>query len=348
MLNRYLILFEIFKELFQSEEISVLELREKLSRKGFITNESSKRRFYYYIQKLEEEGFLESDKRGRKKYLKLSLGKERNLLLDDRKSGFMAYLLISVPQIYRNYFSEDFKRVSKYLFGFDISEYIWGDFYLREMLFLPPSNLFEILGITIKAIKSNWLVSIFSIDNKYVKLLPKYLVFRDGLIFIIGLSPEGKEKKIRLDYIKSITPLQRCNEASNWKPYPELFYKPNEKSFVFGITFHESYMHHGLNDPNIIFPTQYFFKKQNDYYIYYLLGFTGDRFAQKFLTILYDEILEPTDDMLSKAHLLPSFYPQPPQTLKENRGRFLVFLETLEKHLDIRNAIVKRKKYSLR
>ena len=56
--DRYTILFEVFKELLQTGEISVFELRERLRRKGILPDEGSVRRFYYYLQKLEDEGFV--------------------------------------------------------------------------------------------------------------------------------------------------------------------------------------------------------------------------------------------------------------------------------------------------
>ncbi len=346
--DRYTILFEVFKELFQSGEVSVYELRERLKRKGILPDEGSVRKFYYYIQKLEEEGFVISEKMGKKKYLKPLLGTKNSIVLGDRWSGFIAFLLLALPNIYRNRFGEELRKFSEHLLGFDLTEHLSGDFYFREMVFLPERDLFETLGLLIKALRHNWVVSVFTVEEKAVKFVPKHLHFRDGKIYLLGPSPSGDVVKLRLDYIKALTAVGREEGAAGWKFSPELLYEPNEKPFVFGIAFHRVYMHAGKNEPDIIFPTQYYAKMDGEYYIYYLLGFTGDRFAQKFLTILYDEIIEPRSGMLNKVDLLGDLYPKPPQQLEENERRFLLFLETLEKHLDLRNAIVKRKKLLFR
>jgi len=92
--------------------------------------------------------------------------------------------------------------------------------------------------------------------------------------------------------------------------------------------------------------TQFFVEENNKYYFIYLVGFTGDRFAQKFLIILYDEILEPSPKMLkvARSQKLHKKFKGLTYDLEENLKRFSLFLECLEKHLDLRNAIVKRKK----
>ena len=346
--DRYTILFEVFKELFQSEEISVFELRERLKRKGLLPDENSVRKFYYYIQKLEEEGFAISERRGKKKYLKPLLGTKNSIVLGSRWSGFITFLLLALPNVYRHRFGEELKKFSEHLLGFDLTKHLSGDFFLREMVFLPQRDLFETLGLLVKALRHNWIVSALLVEDKAVKFVPKHLHFRDGKIYILGPSPEGDIVKLRLDYIKALTAVGREEKAAAWAVSPELLYESNEKPFVFGIAFHRVYMHAGKNDPDIIFPTQYYAKMDGEYHIYYLLGFTGDRFAQKFLTILYDEIIEPRLGMLKMVDLIGDFYPKPPHRLEENEKRFLLFLETLEKHLDLRNAIVKRKKLLFR
>ena len=341
--DRYTILFEVFKELFQTGEISVFELRERLRRKGILPDEGSVRRFYYYLQKLEDEGFVISEKRGKKKYIKPLLG-NNNLSLGDRWSGLVTFLLLTLPQTYRNLLGRELQNFSKQFLGFDISGRISGDFYFREMVFLPDGDYFEYLGLLVKAIRFNWLLSVYTLKGESIKFVPKHLHFRDGKVFAIGFTPGGGDVKLRVDYIKALSPLGEFGEDTHWRLNPEMLYEPNEKPFVFGIAFHEVYMHAGENDPEIIFPTQYYAARRGEYYVYYLLGFTGDRFAQKFLTILYDDILEPAEDMLKRLELLKGFYPLPPDNLEENVKRFLLFLETVEKHLDLRNGIVKRLK----
>jgi len=90
-----------------------------------------------------------------------------------------------------------------------------------------------------------------------------------------------------------------------------------------------------------------FYKGENDeYYFLYFVGFTGDRFAEKFLIILYDELLEPSPKMLkiARKQKLHKKFKGFTYDLEENLKRFSLFLECVEKHLDLRNAIVKRKK----
>jgi len=344
--DRYAILFEVFKELVQQGEVEVIELRERLRRKGLITDSGSVRKFYYYIRRLEEEGFLTSERRGKRKYLKPLLGHHKSSFLEDRWSGFIAFLLLALPGVYRWQFAEQLSKFSQYLLGFDLTKYISMDFYMREMVFLPEKDIFEILGLLIKALRFKWVLTAYAIKDKTLKFIPQHLHFRDGKIYIIGISPKGKEIKLRLDYIKALSPVEVIKQTPVFELSRDRIYEPAEKPFIFGITFHKVYMHEGSKDPLIIFPTQYYSYLNGEYYVYYLVGFTGDRFAKKFLTILYDDILEPNKDMLEKLEIseIKNFLPNPPKTIEENTKRFFLFLETLEKHLDLRNLVIKRKK----
>jgi hypothetical protein len=344
----YRFLSLLFEELFKKQEISLKALKTKLTNEGLIKNNSDLRKLYYYIDNLESDGLITTYVKGREKLI-ISKFFKGNLQIDENFLGFLSFLILNLKY---HQFEElkkeiiDILKSLKLNYLLEILEVDYID--LNEDSFKTSLPLWELLGQLIYYIRTKTALSIYTKQGNFLKLIPLKLFKEDWKIYLVGLNEENKTEKVLLTDIKSLTPLGNSikNNCSN-------IGKENltslENPFIFGIAFHKVYLHRP-QVPEKAFSTQFYVGEDDNYYFLYFVGFTDDRFAQKFLTILYDEILEPSPQMLkiARSKKLKKEYPNLTYDLEENLKRFSLFLECVEKHLDIRNAIVKRKKLYMR
>jgi DNA-binding PadR family transcriptional regulator len=344
----YKFLALLFEELFKRKEIPAKELKEKFSKKGLIKNNSDLRKLYYYLENLEKEGLVESKTEGREKVI-ISKTFKGNVKIDQNFLGFLSFLILNLKYHQFKELREQIIEILKHLKLEYLLETLEVDYIdLREDSFKTPLPLWELLGQLIYHIRNKTKISIYTKQGNFLKLIPLKLFREDWKIYLVGLNEKNKTEKVLLNDIKGLTPLGTIAE-NNIPNVGTKTLTSLENPFIFGIAFHKVYLH-GPQVPEKALSTQFFIGEDDNYYFLYFVGFTDDRFAQKFLTILYDEILEPSPKMLkiARSKKLKKEYPNLTYDLEENLKRFLLFLECVEKHLDIRNAIVKRKKLYMR
>ncbi len=304
----------------------------------------SKRNFYNYLNTLEKYGLIESKKEGKTKLWKAYDNFTYLDFADEEFLGFIVFLLGNLnPNLKRDL--EDYieKFINK-IFGKKIDSILDRSYVIREFIYDYKGDFFKKLGMVSKSILERKTINLRIQDN-VIRIIPQKLFFIDGEVRVLGYDVSTGEKvNLNLLKVSSITPINRENF-----PVEEISFTDLVNPFVFSIAYHKVYMHLE-QEPAIVFPTQFYWEKKDNYYIHYLVGSTSDRFVQVFLTILYDRINPPDKETLilaNKMRLDKRFPNLVVNDLNENLKRFLIFLETLEKHLDLRNGFVKSLKYEL-
>ncbi|NPB05652.1 MAG: hypothetical protein GXO08_04645 [Aquificae bacterium] len=349
-MTKLTILLNLIKELLVHREIPANELKLLLQRRGLLQTESDRRMFYYYLRTLELEGVVETKKKGRIKVVFLSpefFPYEGKVFLSKRELGLLLMLLLFPDRAYRAKFGAELDRLFE-RFGFSrASKRLYKDFTARESLPAFLAHPGELLVDLLTALERGWEVQLLTERGTVERLKPLRVLNREGFVFVYGVDREGRRRFVSLDGIKAVTPVKASGSFS--PPDGEEVLFPGEEPFLFGIAFHRTHEHRPKR-PEVFCPVQYFERFDGEYFVYYLVGLTGDRFVRKFLTVLYDEIIEPSGDMLRQAHRRRLFdaYPGLPRDLETNRQRFNRFLETLEKHVELRNSAIKRKKFRQR
>ena len=309
------------------------------------TGKVNKRVFYHYLIRLEEEGIIESKKEGRNKFYKL----KGNIFsyTDYAELGYLLFhLMLSHNIIRKNNKNLLINLLKKFIDKEkDFETFIERNAVSKEHYFFKDKKDFEKLGRIFSLIVEEKEAHFRLKEGSILRLKPVKLFLRNGEIILVAYK--GRRKLfINLHEIETFTPHYSSN---TYKPICGLTDSFEKNAFIFGIKFHKVYMHPKI-EPEIFFPTQFYKSIEGDYYVYYLVGYTSDNFVQNFLPILYDTILPPTLHMLKIARKfnLKECHPSLDlKSLRENKSRFYIFLEILEKHLDMRNAIVKSLKSSL-
>ncbi|WP_461830197.1 hypothetical protein [Aquifex sp.] len=304
----------------------------------------SRRNFYNYLNVLEKYGLIESKKEGKIKFWRAYDSLNNLDFADEEFIGFIVFLLGNLnPNAKEDlkYFIDSF--INKF-FGREIDSILDRSYITREFVYNYKGDFLKKLGAVSKSILEQKSINLKIRDN-VVHIVPQKLFFIDGEVRVLGYDV-STEKKVNLNLlsVESVTPVGHVPVTK------ALNFTDLVNPFVFSIAYHEVYMHLE-EEPSYVFPTQFYWEKKDNYYVHYLVGSTSDRFVQVFLTILYDRINPPDKDTLilaNKLRLDKRFPGLVVNDLNENLKRFLIFLETLEKHLDIRNSVVKNLKYELR
>ncbi|NPB06559.1 MAG: hypothetical protein GXO03_03020 [Aquificae bacterium] len=307
---------------------------------------ASKRTFYYYLERLEEEGLIESRQEGREKLYRLK--EAFSCAYAPEELGFLVYHLLSTAQELKLRNAPLLKALVNKLCEANAppEELLERAAVNRELYSLFSREDFELLGRFTAALFKRKRLYLNLSDGRVLSGVPVKLFYRNGEVYAL-LKDGEREELVNLLHVRNFT---EGKEEPVGPPSTALTERFDGEAFVFGVEFHEKYMFYDP-PPKLFFPTQYFFRHEKGYYSYFFVGYTSDNFAQAFLPILYDRILAPSKEMLERAKALKLNERYPSLDLKSletNLNRFMLFLEQLEKHLDLRNAIVKGLKAGLR
>jgi len=319
--------------------ISTKELFEK------VKPNISKRNFYNYLNKMESEGILISKHEGKEKLWRLNESFVHTHT-DNDLLGFVIYLLSFFGDNFKEIFSKELQSLLKKFSpeGLKVIANVSRDLVIREVYFKYERKHFEFLTKIVNSFNNkNKVLSVYTKKSGVLKGIPVKVYMKNGFLYLVlhELLTDSV-KVIELSEIERLTILE---ESRNTKVDFNLY----DNLFVFGIQFHDTYMHMP-QPPTLLFPTQFYYERRNNYHTYYLIGSTSDNFSQVFLSILYDRIIPPEPRMLIKAReigLDKKYKSLPVHDINENVKRFLIFLENLEKHVDLRNAIIKGLKAQL-
>jgi hypothetical protein len=117
----------------------------------------------------------------------------------------------------------------------------------------------------------------------------------------------------------------------------------DEKPFLFGVRVALKGGMDYFSEPQV-FPTQFFFKKEKEDYLIYLVGFLGSRFTSRFLVEEVLEIIPPSQEMIlmAKEQKLKKKYPNLSFGLEENKKRFLLFVEEFRSFVEQRKRALEK------
>ncbi len=304
----------------------------------------SRRNFYNYLNSLERYGLIESKKEGKVKFWRARDDLNHLDFADEEFIGFIVFLLGNLSPSVKNDLKHSIDNFINKVLGEEIDSILDRSYVTREFIYNYRGNFLRKLGLVSKCILEQKSVNL-KIQDNVVHIIPRKLFFIDGEVRVLGYDiSTGKEVNLNLLSVDFVTPVGYLDLPDKSLNFTDLV-----NPFVFSIAYHKVYMHLE-EEPALVFPTQFYWEKKENYYVHYLVGSTSDRFVQVFLTILYDRINPPDKDTLilaNKMQLNKKFPNLVLNDLNKNLSRFLIFIETLEKHLDLRNSAVKSLKYEL-
>ncbi|WP_022846175.1 WYL domain-containing protein [Desulfurobacterium sp. TC5-1] len=179
--------------------------------------------------------------------------------------------------------------------------------------------------------------------SEFFKIQPLKVFVYNGIMYLCALI---ENKTFRTFHISGLKIIDKHSEKPDKflsrKFRKTTFLFEEEKPFLFGarVAFKESLSF--FKNP-LLFPTQFYLKKEEErHFEVFLVGFTGYRFASRFLVEEIIEILPPDKSIIKKAKEkeLTKHYPELIYSLKENRKRFQSFLKTFDTLIKQRQKLI--------
>ncbi len=171
--------------------------------------------------------------------------------------------------------------------------------------------------------------------SNYFKLFPLKVFVYNGILYTGGIDSKKEYKTYYLGGLKIIGETNETISEFLRKKYEKSnFTFEDEKPFLFGIRVYPKWGMEFFKKP-VIFPTQFFFQRNKDDYLIYLVGYTGSRFTSRFLVEEVIEIISPTNEIIAKAKELKvkEKFPKVTFSLRENKKRFKLFVKELGEFL---------------
>jgi len=336
-------------ELFAAyKELSAGKILEKLVSEGYM-RPTSRRLLNYYLEELEKLNIVELKGKGRgaRWSLKKSFLADGCKLEEEQKA--LIYLaLLSLPDFMGKDLEEEISNLFQNLgypthlvktMGRDIhAKYLWG---------VAATKQLGKLARIINAISEKKYLNIVyeKRKNEIRKLLPVGVMLRKGKLYLTAIDKDGKRKTFALERILTLTVLDKNYAGKHYPEHP--FYASfddREKAFVFGVEVNKPLP---AKEEHMGFSPLIFHREIEEGVIkkIYLVGFTGDYFASRFMLFVYGKLIPPDREMLELARkkrlnlrfpTLELAYPE------ENLARFKQFVKNLEEHLTKRVQFVKQ------
>ena len=339
---KFKVLFRILEILHSYKSAKAGNIQRILDGEGLLPSKnrhSARRLLNYYLKELEELGFVEREGGGRNTswLLKRPFIPNKCRLLPHQK-GLVLLLLLLGEELFLKTLGGELESIAarlglnpemlptlrrditfKYLYGVDIEPHL------------------TVLGRIVEAIECNCYVQVLLAGKRerFLKLLPLGIGLRNGRVYLFALRGE-RRIYIPLDRIKNISLLtwEKVEGKGAEVPPGRYLLCPKEKPFIFGVkpkgsgwgrdrdlSFHPL-VFHSETDP-----------KGNR--LLYLVGFTGDYFASRFLPHL-GEPLSPDRRMLAiarKKGVKDLFPPMPLGDLSYHRNLYGDFLKRVREQL---------------
>jgi len=345
--NKIGILLRILEIFDAYQEISAGRILEILTAEGYFPTEkkvSAKRRLLnYYLSELEQLGYIELKGRGRaaRWVLKKSFIKDECFLIENQKTLMLLGLLFS-DEPFLNSTLPDWKRLmAKLEIGPTLLSHISLDIGIKNLWGLNFGRCLPIISKVVEAIRERSYISVlFKDEKKYQNFLPVGLGARQGFLYIIALEETGTRRFIPIQNISYIT-LKKKQYKGKKFPYlqPYLCF-PNEQPFIFGLELQVPVEQpKNISFTKLIFHTHY---ENGILKRVYMVGFTGDYFANRFLPFLSYRLIPPNEEMLYIAlrKEIDKKISNISTALEENKKRFKEFLLTLNRLIDYKKGII--------
>ena len=359
--NRLTLFIEIVSFLLRKGDfVTTTEIHEFLYRKGILKDNSprssERRRLNRTLEFLEHEGYIESkyiNPKGRvpqewkinKKALPYltSLSEEELVSLltliafipeNYKKLSIFEPLLVLISRLSEEIDEENKKRIE--------SSFSYEPQFLERFAIFNDINLKQIHN----AILNGKALIVSYKGSDCFKLFPLKVFVYNGVLYTGGIDSKKEYRTYYLGGLKIIDETNGTLSEFLRKKYEKFnFAFEDEKPFLFGIKVCSKEGMEFFEKP-VIFPTQFFFQRNKDDYLIYLVGYTGSRFTSRFLVEEVIEIIPPTDKIIAKAKELKIKERFSGITFdsKKNRKRFRLFVEELEEYLNQRFTTLKKLK----
>ena len=357
--RRFSICMEIIKFLLQKNDfVSTTGIQEALYRKGILKDNypegSERRKLNRALEFLEQEDYIESRypvAKGRKpQEWRVNLKNLPYLVsLTEEELISLLTLMAFVPENYKKLevfepLKDLIARLGK---GIDSSkrEIIENSFsyenqFLEKFLRLDNKNL---LPVHQAILNRNSLIVKYKGSNPF-ELFPIKIFVYNGILYLGAINEEKEFRTYHLAGIKIIDFGKKQVPKYLYRKYKNTaFAMEHEKPFIFGIkvSLKDSLLY--FKNPTI-FPTQFFIQTEKEYYLIYLVGYTGSRFTSRFLVEEIIEIIPPQNEMIEKAKSgkLKEIHPGLSFGIKENQKRFKTFIRDFESFINQRREALEK------
>ncbi|TCK02487.1 WYL domain-containing protein [Phorcysia thermohydrogeniphila] len=359
---RFKLAVEILNFLLQKGDfVSTPEIQKHLFSLGLLESVSpagkDRRKLNRLLSFLESTGYIESERadlRGRKPQRWRVNEKALPYLVSISDEEMVSLLTFAtfVPETYRNLpifspFLELLCRLSKRLDG--SKKELIEDSFVYETQFLEKFVSFdqEVLIQVHRAIIENRALRVKYKGSEVFKIFPLKIFVYNGVLYVGALKEDKEDKSYRTYYLAGLKVLEELNETLS------KFYRKQFRNITFGMKDEEPFLF-GMrvalkggmdyfSEPQV-FSTQFFFKKEKESYLIYLVGFLGSRFTSRFLVEEVLEIIPPSQDMIAmaKERKLKEKYSNLSFSLEENRKKFSLFVEELRYFLKQRKRALEK------
>ena len=364
MVDRFELSIEILNFLLQKAEFATTtEIHKYLYQQGLLESLSprskERRKLNRVLGFLESQGYIESKhinlrgrtpqewKVNRKAFPNLAHLSEEELI---SLLTFMAF----IPENYKklSVFKPMLKLINRLSEKIDTEKrkliensFIYEPQFVERFIPFDDKNLKQIHN----AILNKKALIVSYKRSNYFKLFPLKVFAYNGVLYVGGIDANEEYRVYYLGGLKIIEDVnETISEFLRNKYQGTNFLFEYEKPFIFGVKIPSKPAMNFFENPEI-FPTQFFLQKGRDYYLVYLIGYTGSRFTSRFLVEEILEIIPPSMEIIDKARevKLKSRFPLVTFNLKDNRKRFKAFMEEVEEFLNQRTSAVRGLKIHL-
>ncbi len=341
------VLFRIL-EIFQAyKEINAGRILEILTSEGYFSEEkkeTAKRRLLnYYLTELENLGYIELKGRGRaaRWVLKKNLIKDDCFLIEDQKALMMLGILLSEDLFIRSTANDWKKLMVKFEVEPELLDRLSLDIAVKNLWGLNFGKYLPTVSKIIEAIRQKkYITVLFKNEATYRKLLPLGLGARKGYLYLVAVEETGNRRYIP---VENITYISLKDQHYKGKKFPYLYPYlcfPGEKAFVFGMEVGERVE----NPKNLAFSNLVFYHEMEGNLLkkVYMVGFTGDYFAGRFIPLASYRLLPPNEEILRVAvkKEVDKRFSDISTDPAENMNRFKQFLLSLKKILEQKSSSV--------
>jgi len=351
--SRLTLFIEIVSFLLRKGDfVTTTEIHEFLYRKGILKDNSPKsserRRLNRTFELLEHEGYIESKHINPKGRIPQEWKINKKALpyltsLSEEELVSLLTLMAFIPENYKklsifepilgliNRLSEEIDEEKKKRIE---NSFPYESQFLERFVKFDDKNLKQIHN----AILNGKALIVRYKDSDCFKLFPLKVFVYNGILYVGGIDSKKEYKTYHLGGLKIIDETNETISEFLRKKYEKSnFAFEDEKPFLFGIRVYPEWRMEFFEEP-VIFPTQFFFQRNKDDYLIYLVGYTGSRFTSRFLVEEVIEIIPPTNEIIAKAKELKvkEKFSAVTLSLRENKKRFKLFVEELGEFLNQR------------
>jgi len=340
------VLFRIL-EIFQAyKEVNAGKILEILSAEGYFGDEkkeTAKRRLLnYYLSELESLGYIELVGRGRaaKWILKKDFIQDSCFLVDDQKALILLGLLLSEDPFLRSTLYDWEKLFLKFELDPALAERLSHDTAVRNLWGINASKLLPLISRIAEAIRTKSYLEVKFKDGREARCLPLGIGSRAGFLYLVALDETGNRVYHKLEKLDAVSIKEQRYKG---KKYPYLYpylCLPGEKAFVFGLELNER-----VEEPSLLSFSRLVFHQEFEGNLLrkvFLVGFTGEYFASRFLPFAAYRILPPTPEIVRLAvrREVDKRFSDIPTDAEENLVRFRSFVANLKRRLEVAAALL--------